>query len=75
MPKTVSYFYPEKVGEKIFSYVVTQTDINNTKLKLEGYLDSIDRGEFVADPEYVKCGYCDYKDLCEESEAWVIHMT
>lgn len=75
LPKTVSYFYPEKVGEKIFSYVVTQTDINNTKLKLEGYLDSIDRGEFVADPEYVKCGYCDYKDLCEESEAWVIHMT
>ena len=69
LPKLVSYFYPEKEGQKIFSYEVNQTDIDNTKQKLEKYLDLIDNGEFGADPDMIKCGWCDYKDLCDESQA------
>ncbi len=69
LPKIVSYFYPEKEGQQIFSYEVNQTDIDNTKRTLEGYLKSIDDGEFEADPNMIKCGWCDYKDLCEKSLA------
>ena len=69
LPKLVSYFYPEKEGQRIFSYEVTQADIDNTKRKLEGYLKSIDDGEFEADPDMKKCGWCNYKDLCDESKA------
>ena len=69
LPKLVSYFYPEKEGQQIFSYEVTQTDIDNTKRKLEEFLNLIDNGEFGADPNMKKCGWCDYKDLCDESQA------
>jgi len=69
LPKLISYFYPEKEGQQIFSYEVNQTDIDNTKRKLEEFLKSIDDGEFGADPNMKKCGWCDYKDLCDESQA------
>ena len=69
LPKLISYFYPEKEGQQIFSYEVNQTDIDNTKRKLEEFLKSIDDGEFGADPDMKKCGWCDYKDLCDESKA------
>jgi DNA helicase-2/ATP-dependent DNA helicase PcrA len=69
LPKLISYFYPEKEGQKIFSYEVTQADVDNTKRKLEEFLNLIDNGEFGADPNMKKCGWCDYKDLCDESQA------
>lgn len=69
LPKTVSYFYPEKEGQQIFSYEVNQEDIDNTKRVLEGYLQSIEQGDFDAEPNLKKCEWCDYKDICEESQA------
>jgi DNA helicase II / ATP-dependent DNA helicase PcrA len=67
LPKMVSYFYPEKEGQQVFSYEVNQTDIDTTIQTLKGYLQSIDSGEFDATPNLKKCGWCNFKDICEES--------
>ena len=39
------------------------------KKKIEEYIKAIQNGEFEATPGLFTCKFCDFNDICEESEA------
>ena len=78
--KLASFFYPEKSPETIdpasgkaegqwFDYEVNDDDVKNVRKKLEEYITNIKAGKFYATPDEWGCKYCDYKDVCSDSEA------
>ena len=67
LPKRASFFYPEKEGEQQFIYEVSEQSVKNAKRKIQEILESIDGGNFTATPNLKMCGWCDYKDICDES--------
>jgi DNA helicase-2/ATP-dependent DNA helicase PcrA len=78
--KLASFFYPEKSLETIdpvsgkaegqwFDYEVNDVDVKNVREKLEEYITNIKAGKFDATPDEWGCKYCDYKDVCSDSEA------
>lgn len=78
--KSASFFYPEKEHGLVdsatgkaegqwFDYEVNDVDVANARKKIEGYLKDIDNMQFDATPGDFSCKYCDYNDICDESEA------
>jgi DNA helicase-2/ATP-dependent DNA helicase PcrA len=78
--KLASFFYPEKSPETIdplsgkaegqwFDYEVNDEGVKNVRKKLEEYITNIKAGKFDATPDEWGCKYCDYKDVCSDSEA------
>lgn len=67
LPKTCAFLYPEKVDSIYFPYEVNKPDIDRAKAKLSDLIAGIDNGHYDADPDMIKCGWCDYKDICGES--------
>ena len=78
--KRASFFYPEKEHSNVdsatgkaegqwFDYEVNDADIDIARKKIEEYLDDIKNMQFDAEPSEFGCKYCDYSDICEDSEA------
>jgi len=43
--------------------------VEAAKKKIEEYIEAIKNGEFGATPDLYTCKYCDFNDICEESQA------
>ncbi|MDA1347192.1 MAG: ATP-dependent DNA helicase [Crenarchaeota archaeon] len=78
--KSASFFYPEKDHGLVdsttgkaegqwFDYEINDVDVANARKKIEVYLKDINNMEFDATPENFSCKYCNYNDICDESEA------
>ena len=78
--KSASFFYPEKEHDVInsatgkaegqwFEYIVNINDTDAARKKIEEHLDNIKNMKFDAKPSEFGCKYCDYSDICEDSEA------
>jgi len=66
LPSKVSYFFPEKnPGEQLHPLDIDQAKIDEAKQELEGYVTQIRNKEFDATPEYIKCKYCPFNDICD----------
>ena len=58
-----------KADGQWFDYQVNDTDVEDAKKKIEEYIKAIQNGEFEATPGLFTCKFCDFNDICEESEA------
>ncbi|RQD81831.1 MAG: ATP-dependent helicase [Methanocalculus sp. MSAO_Arc2] len=63
LPERASLFY--LTDNKIIDYVPTEESISAFSKSLEEMLDRILAGEFPAQPDYMRCQWCSYRDLCE----------
>ena len=58
-----------KADGQWFDYQVNDTDVEDAEQKIEEYIKAIQNGEFEATPGLYTCKFCDFNDICEESEA------
>ena len=58
-----------KADGQWFDYQVNDTDVEDAKKKIAEYIKAIQNGEFEATPGLFTCKFCDFNDICEESEA------
>jgi len=66
LPERASLFY--LADNRIIDYLPTGESIRAFSENLEEMLDSIQAGEFPARPDYQRCQWCPYGDLCEREE-------
>ncbi|HIJ07568.1 MAG: UvrD/REP helicase [Methanomicrobiales archaeon 53_19] len=66
LPERASLFY--LADNRIIDYLPTEESIRAFTEHLEEMLDNIQSGEFPARPDYQRCQWCPYGDLCEREE-------
>ena len=62
LPERATLFYPG--DNRLVDYLPTEESIAGFSTILENLLGRILAGEFPAQPEYRRCGWCPYSDLC-----------
>ncbi|MDG6250275.1 PD-(D/E)XK nuclease family protein, partial [Methanocalculus sp.] len=63
LPKRASLFY--LADNRIIDYLPTEESIRAFTENLKEMLNSIQSGEFPAQPDYQRCQWCPYGDLCD----------
>jgi DNA helicase-2/ATP-dependent DNA helicase PcrA len=66
LPERASLFYLK--DNKLIDYLPTDESITAFSQSLEQMIGKILSGEFPAQPDYQRCGWCPYVDLCESRE-------
>ena len=62
-PTLLTYHYVD--GDKKFSFLGTDQDIEELKAKILATIGKIKKSDFQPTPSKFACGYCDYRDICE----------
>jgi DNA helicase-2/ATP-dependent DNA helicase PcrA len=66
LPERATLFYLR--DNKLIDYQPTEESVKAFSANLEQMLAKIIAGEFSAQPDYQRCGWCLYGDLCESRE-------
>ncbi len=67
LPERASLFY--LTDNKLVDYLPTEESIAAFSTNLEDMLQKILAGEFPPQPDFMRCGWCPYGDLCEKKTA------
>jgi DNA helicase-2/ATP-dependent DNA helicase PcrA len=67
LPERATLFYLK--DNKLVDYQPTEESIAAFGKSLEEILDTMYAGEFPAQPDFRRCGWCPYGDLCESRES------
>ncbi len=66
LPERASLFY--LADNRIIDYLPTEESIRTFSKSLEEMFGCIQAGEFPARPDYMRCQWCPYENLCERGE-------
>ena len=66
LPERATLFYLK--DNKVVDYGPTEDSVGAFIQTLEQMIASIEAGEFPARPDYRRCGWCPYGDLCGSRE-------
>lgn len=66
LPERATLFYLK--DNKLIDYLPTEDSIRTFSQNLEQMINRILSGEFPAQPDYQRCGWCPYGELCESKE-------
>ena len=61
-PKQLSYYYLD--DGKIASFLGSEKELEEQKIKITGQIEKIKNSEFEPTPGW-QCQYCDFKDICD----------